>query len=433
VAVRFWETFLVRLIAGAIGLTCALVFSAPQAVADEDKDPTVEADVRTRPRPEYDAIGIRLGSFFFYPSLTAGFGYNDNVFNNTSAVGDYFYAVAPNARLESGWSRHSLQLSVGSKSYWYSNQITENRTDWNADASARIDIVRGSDIKLGAHFGTMHEPRGTELPGGLGPGDAAEPTSLSHSEFSGEIGHTLNRLRLSLGGSLAAFDYDDTPVIQPGPLTLNNDDRDRTDTSVFVKAVYEVSPSTGVFLRGRIEDHDFETPVDDDGFNRDSSGWGVDGGLEFHMTHVLVGELFAGYTVRSYDDLAFEEANQFGFGAGLKWFPTMLTTVSIDAERSIEDTSITASSGYLSTRGQIGIDHELLRNVVLSGRLGYQNAEYLDVTRNDDILNGSLGGRYLINQNLHFDVGWDYTNRSSSAAAFDYSSSQFQLSITGKM
>ena len=31
------------------------------------------------------------------------------------------------------------------------------------------------------------------------------------------------------------------------------------------------------------------------------------GGVEFRMTHVLTGELFAGYTQRTYDDAAFEE------------------------------------------------------------------------------------------------------------------------------
>lgn len=423
-----------RLLALAIGVPCALLFGASVAIASESTDRSVDADVLTRPRPEYDPIGIRLGSVFLYPSVTAGLGYNDNVFNNSGKLGDYFYSLAPALNVQSAWSRHALNLAIGSKSYWFSNEESENRTDWNFDGSLRLDVMRGTDIKLNVHLADLHEARGTELPGGLGPGAAAEPTSYSRTGFSGEFGHTLNRMRLSVGGAWDVLDYDDVDVIQPALLpTLNNDDRDRTDTSVFVKAAYEVSDNTAVFLRGRVEDHDFDALLDDDGFNRDSSGWGVDGGVEFRMTHVLTGELFAGYTQRTYDDAAFDEASQFGFGAGLKWFPSMLTTVSIDAARTIEDTSITASSGYLSTRGQLGVDHELLRNVILSGRLGYQNAEYLDVVRNDDILSGALSGRYLINHNLHFEAGWEYIDRSSNAAAFDYSSSQFLLSITGKM
>jgi hypothetical protein len=392
------------------------------------------ADVLTRARPEYDALGIRLGTFFFYPAISAGVGYNDNVFNDASSVGDYFYALAPEFKLESGWSRHALNIAGGAKYFSFADQAGENRTDWNLGADLRLDVLRGTEIKADAHFARLHEPRGTDLTGGIVPGDPAEPTELSRSGFGAEVGHTLNRVRLSLGLSLDQIDYEDTPRVLPAaPAVFNNDDRDRTITEFFTKAAVEVSEDTAVFVRGRWSGHDFDVERDDEGFKRDSSGWGVDGGVEFAMTHLLVGELFAGYTLRSYDDPAFDEAAEFGFGAGLKWFPSMLTTISVDAARTIEDTSIQAASGYVSTRGQLGIDHEMLRNFIFSGRVGYESAEYQDVARSDDILRGSLGGRFLLNNHFHFDAGWEYTNRSSSDLPFEYSTGQFQLSLTGKL
>jgi hypothetical protein len=385
----------------------------------------------TRARPEYDALGLRVGSFFFYPAIGAGFGYSDNVYNDATNVDDYFYTFAPEFRFQSAWARHALAISAALKSSGYSNQESENRTDWNLAADLRFDIVRGSEIKAEAHTASVHEPRGTDLTGGLMPGDPLEPTELSRTGFSAELGHTLNRVRLSLGASLEQIDYEDTPTVGGG--TINNDDRDRLVTELFVKAAVEAGEDTALFLRGRLDDHAFDATLDDDGFNRDSSGWGVDGGVEFAMTHVLVGELFAGYALRSYDDASFAEAAELAFGAGLKWFPTMLTTISFDGARTIEDTSITAASGYISTRGEIGIDHELLRNVIVSGRLGFENAEYQDVARNDDILRGAVSGRFLINNNLHFDAGWEFIDRNSSSLPFEYSTGQFQLSLTGKL
>jgi hypothetical protein len=408
----------------------ALLASAATARAADQSN----ADVLTRARPEYDALGIRLGTFFFYPAISAGFGYSDNVFNDASNVGDYFYALAPEFKLQSDWSRHALNVTGGAKYLSFSEQDGESRTDWNLGADLRLDLMRGTEIKADAHFARLHEPRGTDLAGGLTPGAPAEPTELSRSGFGAEIGHTLNRVRLSLGLSLDQIDYEDTPRIPGGSSDFfNNDDRDRTVTEVFAKAAVEVSEDTAVFVRGRWSGHDFDSELDDEGFNRDSSGWGIDGGVEFAMTHLLVGELFAGYTLRSYDDPAFDEAAEFGFGAGLKWFPSMLTTISVDAARTIEDTSIQAASGYVSTRGQLGIDHEILRNLIFSGRIGYESAEYQDVARSDDILRGSLGGRFLLNNHFHFDAGWEYTNRSSSDLPFEYSTGQFQLSLTGKL
>lgn len=421
-----------RLTLGAL-LCGALLGSTTGALAN-DPDGEATADVLTRARPEYDARGVRVGTFFLYPSVAGGFGYTDNVFNDASNLDDYFYSLSPELQFRSAWARHMLNLSVESQSYWYSNQSSESRTDWNFAAEGRIDIIRGTDITGEVHYENLHEPRGTDLTGGLLPGDAAEPTELSRTGFSAAFGHTFNHVRVSLGGSLENIDYEDTPRVPVVvPAFFNNDDRDRTVTEIFVKAAVEATEDTALFVRGRWDQHDFDTAVDDDGFNRDSDGWGIDGGVEFSMTHVLVGELFAGYTQRSYDSPAFTDTSDLAFGAGLKWFPTMLTTVRFDGSRSIEDTSITAASGYVSTRGEVGVDHELLRNVILSGRLGYENAEYQAVTRNDDIVHGSVGGRFLINNNLHFDAGWEFIDRNSSALPFEYSTGQFSLSLTGKL
>jgi hypothetical protein len=324
-----------------------------------------------------------------------------------------------------------LNVTAGAKVFSFAEQSGEDRTDWNLGADLRLDVVRGTEIKANAHFARLHEPRGTDLTGGVVPGDPAEPTELSRSGFGAEFGHTLNRVRLAFGASLEAIDYEDTPRVGGG--AFNNDDRDRTVSELFAKASVEASEDTALFVRTRWSGHDFDAALDDDGFNRDSSGWGIDGGVEFAMTHVLVGEVFAGYTLRSYDAPAFADAAELGFGAGLKWFPSMLTTIGIDAARSIEDTSINAASGFVSTRGQLGVDHELLRNIILSGRLGYENAEYQDVARDDDIVRASLGGRLLINSNFHFNAGWEFSDRSSSDPLFEYSTGQFQFSLTGKL
>lgn len=413
--------------------SATLLFGAPDAFAN-DPDIEATADVLTRARPEYDARGIRLGTFFFYPSLTGGIGYTDNVFNDNSNIDDTFYSFSPQAQLRSEWSRHALNIAVEADTYWYSERSSEDRTDWSLKGDARIDIVRGTDISAEAHHLDFHEARGTDLTGGFLPGDPAEPTALSHTGFSAAFGHTLNRVRLTVGGGIEEIDYDDTPRVPPAfPAFFNNDDRDRSVTEVSAKIAYEATEDTALFVRGRWNQHDFDTAVDDDGFNRDSDGWGMDGGVEFSMTHVLVGELYGGFTQRSYDDPAFSEASEVAFGAGLRWFPTMLTTLRLDGARSIEDTSITGASGYVSTRAELGVDHELLRNLILSGRVGFESAEYQSVMRSDDVMRGSLGGRFLINNNLHLEAGWEFIDRDSSALPFDYSTSQFQFSLTGKL
>ncbi len=412
--------------AGALSL-------APTLALANDPDEAETADVVTRPRPDYDARGIRMGAFYLYPSLAAGAGYSDNVFNtHTGTVADTFFTADPQLRLRSNWAQHALNVTAEAKSYWYDQQSSENRTDWNVSVDGRIDISRGSDISGEVHYKDFHEQRGTDLVGGLGAGDPAEPTSLSVFGGSLALNHTFNRLLVSTGASVDDISYRNTPVVGGGP-AIDNHDRDRAVAEVFAKATYEVTPDTGLFVRGAWNDHNFKTAVDDFGFNHDSTGWKIDSGVHFSMTHLLIGELFAGYQAQNYASAAFKSTNGLSFGADLKWFPTMLTTVSFEGARTIEDTSITGSSGYVSTRGQVSLDHELLRNIILSGKIGYETADYQDISRQDDIVSAQVDGVYLINNNFHFDAGWRYVDRNSADAAFTYTTNNFFLALTGKM
>jgi hypothetical protein len=246
----------------SIAVIWTLLASVGQALADDDviapHDPNDNVEVQKRARPEYDAHGLRVGSFLLYPSLTAGVGYADNVYNAPTATGDYFYTLAPEARLESSWSRHWLQLSAGSKSYWYGQQSNDNRTDWHVTGATRLDLARGSEIKANASYAFLHEPFGAELAGGLTAGGPAAPTEYSHSGFGVEVAQTINRVKLSAGFDLDKFDYRDTPVVQPALVTsLNNDDRDRTISEFFGKAAFEVGGDTAVFLRVRLDKHEY--------------------------------------------------------------------------------------------------------------------------------------------------------------------------------
>jgi hypothetical protein len=411
-------------------MSFALLQGAATAYADEvsSTNPNVNADVLSRARPEYDAHGIPIGSFSFFPSLTAGVGYTDNAFNAPNGTGDVIYTLESQLKLQSAWSRHELVLTAASKTFQFAEQESENRTDWQIDGSTRFDLVRGSDIRLRGQYGLQHEARGAEL----APGVAEEPTEYATAGFAAEASHTIGSVKLTVGANLDTFDYEDTPLFA-APGFLNNDDRDRTVTGYFGKAAIGIGGNTAVFVRARFDDHDFETVLDDDGFDRDSTSLGVDGGLSFQMTHVLAGDVFVGYTTRDYADLAFTDTNEIAFGAALKWFPSLLTTISVDGMRSIDETSITGASGILTTKGMLGLDHELLRNLIFSSRLGYETAEYVDTPRHDDVFRARLGGRYLFNNNFHFEAGWELTDRSSSDPSFDYSTNQFLFSVTGKM
>ena len=65
----------VALLFGLIGAALAMPMVAAAQSADPfqwDRREFTGQSVRTRPRPELDPLGIRVGSFRFYPSLGIG-------------------------------------------------------------------------------------------------------------------------------------------------------------------------------------------------------------------------------------------------------------------------------------------------------------------------------------------------------------------------
>lgn len=390
------------------------------------------SDVLSRFRPDYDPAGIRLGTFTMHPSVASGIGSNGNVFNDATNTSDFFYSLETGVRLQSGWSRHEFGLTAKTRSIWFSNQVSENRSDWDVTAALMLDLIRGTKLSVDGTSALAHEPRGVDSVGGLAPTDAAEPTEFSSNGFRAELEQSFSRTKLTFGASQQNLDYLDTPTVDH-LASINNDDRDRAVTHLFAKTSIGAWSDTAVFLRGALTSTDFLDDFDDHGLNRDSSEVVVDGGFAFSLTHVLAGEIAAGYSQKTFVDPAFAATAGTTVDVGLKWFPSMLTSFNFDASRSMEDTSVAGSAGFVSTRGGLGIDHELLRNLVLSGRVSYENDAYADIARNDDVLKGMVSGRYLINNNLHLDAGWEFTERTSSDVDFGYSASQFQLSLTGKM
>src|SRR5271163_1858458 len=77
----------------------------------EDAGPPLErgASVLDRPRPEYDPLGLRLGSFFLYPKLELGELYSDNVFaTQSNKKTDFITVVSPTLDLRSNWSQNAF-------------------------------------------------------------------------------------------------------------------------------------------------------------------------------------------------------------------------------------------------------------------------------------------------------------------------------------
>src|SRR5262249_31348041 len=82
---------------------------APQTIA-----PQRGQAVTDRPRPEFDALGVRITEFFFYPRLELDESYNDNIFATRSGTtSDFITDLKPRLDIVSNFGQHALNVRMG--------------------------------------------------------------------------------------------------------------------------------------------------------------------------------------------------------------------------------------------------------------------------------------------------------------------------------
>ena len=389
-----------------------------------------QGGVLARPRPEYDALGLRLGNFEVLPSVSAGGMYNSNVFNTSKGEqSDLAFELLPVLRILSNLPRHALDLVLGARSLFYNRLTSENTTDLTFDARGRIDISHSTNVTINGDYALLHEARGApDL-----PGNAAEPTAYGVTTVQAALNQTFNRLQLEAGASYQRLDYRSTKLIPPGPSVLDNHDRDRDIVSGYGQLSYQFSPGYSAFMRGTYNDRNYDLTFDSGGFRRDSNGYEVDSGIQFELSRLIVGQIYAGYLDQNFADPSFSNVGGAAFGAQLEWYPTGLTTVHFDARHSVEETTILGASSYTTSHFGLGLDHELLRNLIFSFDGLFDYNSYNGTPRTDKFWGFSAGMMYLMNRNLQLNLGYVFSRRDSNLPGASFSNNTLRAGVVGKL
>jgi len=388
--------------------------------------------VLTRPRPEYDPLGIRVGSFFLFPQMTVIEEYNDNIFaTEHDHEDDFITQLVPSVSVESDWNNHALNFAAEGDFGLYANNNDENYQDFAFATDGRLDITREAQLSGGGGVSKRHDDRGnpdTDF-------SAKDPTVYYQYDAFATYFQQFGRFSATVDGEFYRRDYDDNDSLAGE--NINNDDRDRNIYGGGIRGGYEIVPEYEAFVRfdGNTRIYD-ETP-DDVGVNRDSWGYGIVGGLAFDISGITVGDIFFGYRSQLYDnDSSLRNMDGPTGGMAVDWNVTPLTTIGATVARTIEETTEVGASGYWATAGTLRADHELLRNVLLNVSGGVTNNDYEGTDRNDFIYRAGIGGTYLINRYFSASLDYVFTRRSSDDAPGtdqDYTENRVFIGITGQL
>jgi hypothetical protein len=404
-----------------VGAAVLLAGTSTTVIAQELKR---GASILDRPKPELDPLGVRAGSFLIFPKVEVGTTYDDNVFaTENDEEGDFIFQVLPTITAQSDFSRHQLRFSAGADVGRYADNTSENYIDYFATGSGRFDITADSALLSNLSYRQLHEDRGDPD----SSDNASEPIEFSRTNAELAYQQRFNRVTGRIGIGAENEDYDDVASITGE--TLDQDLRDKWAYSAVGQVGYDLYPGYQPFLRFTYT----RTEYDEGTVKPNSDTYEAVVGTTLDLTNLLTGEIFVGYLSRSYDEDQFSNFTGLAYGLKLDYAVTQLTSISGNIERGVEEGFGVAPNPRDRTTFQIGVDHELLRNLVLSALAEYQMDDYQNTDQEEDYYVLQAGATYNINRNLYLRGTYSYSTRDSNIAGSDYDRNLFLLRVGAQL
>ncbi len=362
----------------------------------------------------YAPKGMPFGAFRLFPTIEVTGDYDDNVFlAETGKEGDYFFRETPQFMFRSDWSRHLLDVYGAASMSQYTALTDEDHIDWNAGADGRLDIYQGVSLAASGSYSVDHLTNSSPDQ----PTNAKTPGEFSIVHSNATLSYNPYHFGFYLGGTFDRDVYDPSQLVN-GTLQSNADRNEDTYTAN-AKASYEISPGYAVFVQGTGNSTTYDMTLDRSGLDRDTQGYGANGGVDLLVTNLIRGQAFVGYLTQRYKT-PFTEVTGLNYGANVDWFATPLWAFHLMASRALNGTVLATASTEDDRSVQLSSDLRAESDIVVTGQVGYLDAKFEGSPRDDRYITGRLGVSYYLNPAVAAEISDTYQVRSSTASGENF-------------
>lgn len=421
----------------------------PSIADPEPRFTTAKQDaVLSRPRPEYDEIGLEAGGLFFdiehlgrgqplesfllFPRVDVGLAFDDNIFatrNNTKA--DFVGSIAPSARLVSNWDNHEVFAEAHARIQRPLANAREFSREHGFSAGGTLEISEFEELRLTAKFDRRTAPRGDAV-NNVG-GD--EPSVRYEYGIDGRWEYKRDKLLWRLVGGVDRLDFVDTPA---GAGEIEADRNDRIAYEGNLRIGWEEWEGTTLFIQPGLKTVVHDLRFDAIGVERDFSSATILAGFTYDLTAVtfLEGALGLGYAIL--DD---SNSDNLLFATGkldFVWNPHDSWTFLAGYGRNVQSTTaVTNINGVnvpdaaiitheLSLGAQLEVTYELLAAMKTS--FAHTSAVSGDTV--DNVLSNELSLLWLMNENMRLRSFWEITNFASTDANREFLRNRLGVVLT---
>jgi hypothetical protein len=373
------------------------------------------------------APGLRVGSMLVAPSLGVAGAFDSNVFaapNRERA--DVFASLLPALDVESDWPVHALGLRAQGEFRRYASLSRENVANASLAGTGRIDLAPNAYLLAGGGYQLLHEDRGA-----LVQVQGVQPTQFTVA--SGKAGIVIEPapMGLRLDATVDSYSYNNVSLF--GGAVVRQTARDRIVYALQPRISYQVLPEYNAFLRATVNRRQYNSTREPDGLDRSSTGSGASIGSAFELPRFAAGEVYFGFLSQNYDSRTAKQVIAVDFGGNLEWRPWEPTSLRFTLNRTVEESAVLGSAGYLQTALRLGVEHEVMPRVVVLGSVGYINADFTGPPGSSNLYQATIGARYALAGNLSAGLEYDVGHRASSATLPNYTRHIIELRLRGTL
>jgi hypothetical protein len=359
--------------------------------------------VPSRLHPDQMPLGLRAGTFQFFPSLSEGLGYNGNVLAGSPARGSWQIVTEPSLAVASDWSRNAFGATASVQSTQYFSLPSQDRTNATLSAGGRIDV--GEDqFTLGAAHLSGHDDRGQvdSLP-------SDQPIAFQLDDIRASYAWTDGRWSLIPAAQASNWTYDSTTILG---VPTSQSYRDRLVTQGSVTLRYEWAPLRNLLFVVRALNQDYtRTPVGQP--TPDSTAYQALAGFDYDDNAVWRWRLLVGGESRQFASSLYAQQNTLIADAGVTWVPSGDTSLGATLSRETADAAQEGVSGLTYTAARLTIDHECLRDLLLKASVGLQRANFFQGGYQIAGTAG-IGLVWVLNRSMRVSFTYDQTRLESS-------------------
>lgn len=400
---------------------------------DKQRQQELKQDGSTR---EYKPM--QFGLWLVESSVSVGSVFDSNIYstrtNTKSATG---LSISPSivGRYTDGGQNSTFYLDGSARHFNLSEDLTTFGGRFGFGHSVEID--RGTVWKALVQAGRAQDDLGAFNATGAGADGSGVYVKPINSNSLFAATSILSRLNYSnfsgfwSGGVSANITRFEEAELSDGS-KIDQDARDSNAYTATGRVGWNVAPVVYAFLEPSVGLQQNPNVSD-----ADSTTYRLTAGLGTDRINLMRGEVFAGYSRQSFNDLSGDPEQGAVFGGRLSWFPTRDVTLNFTADDGI---GITSSS----TGGTTEVFSSHIRNiaadlnyvvdqrVTFSVRSSYSTIDFGDTDRSDDVMRYGADLNYMVTGNMGVRVGFTGVDVESTDQTYNVDRTIYSIALNAR-